>query len=51
MKQIEILDWAIAGVVARMQQTYLTQEERDELERELQILARLFVVEKYKDEE
>jgi len=48
VKQEEILDWAIAGVVAKMQNRHWNKEQRTELKRKLNHLARLYVVEKEK---
>lgn len=48
MKQLEVLDWAMAAVVSRLREPLAT-DDKQELERKLKELARLYVLEAQKD--
>jgi hypothetical protein len=50
MKQTEVLDWAMRGVIDAMQREP-NEERKKELNQELKELAHMFVIEEHKERE
>ena len=49
MKRIEVYDWALKGIISRMQERDVTDHEKHVLNVKLKEVAKLYVIEKSKE--